>query len=97
MPRTPNWILNSSVYIYPGKDDAIFGRPMGGVGLLVSVPNKIQSNPNNNHHLFVVTCRHLADALDSPVIRYNSTNGRFNVYSPEPRDWVHSNTDDLSI
>jgi hypothetical protein len=75
MPRVHRKIIECAVYIYPGEEDSIVGRPRSGVGVIIAIPRENASNPLSDPHLFIVTCRHIAENEYPPAIRYNTDEG----------------------
>ena len=73
MPRIPDIILNSIVYLDRDEDEAETGAEAGGSGFLLMTPsraNLVSANARNAAHIYVVTNAHVV-ANGSPVVRVN--------------------------
>src|SRR5579864_4573704 len=68
MPRIPPQILNSTVYLYPSREDAEAGSPFGGTGFIVGY-----SFPDDPNWMvpYVVTNWHVAIRDGASVVRVN--------------------------
>jgi hypothetical protein len=98
MPRIPEVILNSIVYLYADKDDADTGVDSGGSGFLTQMPSE---NCKTASHIYAVTNAHVIER-GSPVVRVNLTHpssGYERTYSFEftASDWVVHPEHDLAV
>lgn len=73
MPRIPNWILESTFYLYPTVEDANNGEAVGGSGFIVDVPSEVDNRILN---LYGVTNSHVVRNGNS-VLRINTQDGKF--------------------
>jgi hypothetical protein len=56
MPRVPDALINSVIYLYPDLDDAQCGSEIGGSGFLLAVPSDAGKEVA---HVYVITCCHV--------------------------------------
>ncbi len=89
MPRIPDANLESVVYLYPNKADALAARQAGGTGFLVAV---CLTEPR--WQVYVVTCEHVAK--DNIGVRINTKDGKADVLEI-PRWVAHPGGDDLAV
>jgi hypothetical protein len=84
MPRIPLHILNSTVYLYPSREDAEAGRPVGGTGFIVAYP--FPENPSRGYP-YVITNWHVAVQQGASVVRVNSVTGGVDIFELDPSQW----------
>ncbi len=101
MPRVPDRLLRSCVYLYPSGKDAMAGTRASGTGFIVAVPS---AAPGEASHLHIVTCRHVVDgdpdsgSCDpSPVVRVTARDGRNHFLHLTTDSWALSDGDDLAV
>jgi hypothetical protein len=97
MPRIPEGLLDSIIFLYQSEEDAASGapgqltedRPAGGTGFLVQ-------DPEEPRCIFVVTCQHVI-AHGATVIRANLADSTRTI-SGAREDWIpHPAGDDLAV
>ena len=95
MPRIPDILLDTVIYLYPTAMDAESGVRVGGTGFLVSVPAATAGVPAA---LYAVTNSHIIREAGSPVIRLNTQQGGKEVISLTPGQWHHHpDGDDIAV
>lgn len=99
MPRIPEIILNSTVYLYPDVEDAQCGSEIGGSGFLFGWPS--QSGCSKAVHCYAITCRHVVLG-GSPVVRVNlrdRSSGYEKTFSMDfsKDDWVCHSDQDIAV
>src|SRR4051812_11165692 len=72
MPKIPHRILNSTVYLYPSRDDAERGTAFGGTGFILVYP--WPDDPSMGIP-YVVTNWHVAVQQGASVVRVNTPTG----------------------
>jgi hypothetical protein len=95
MPRIPDEMQDSVVFLYPDEASARKGKPFGGTGFLVDYPGKLSSRP----HRYLVTNMHVAHHdPNGLVVRVNTSGSEPDVlHIPEPA-WVdHPDGDDIAV
>jgi hypothetical protein len=75
----PDEALDCVVYLYPDAEAATAGERVGGCGCVVSVPSEIPEMS----FAYVVTNSHVIREGKSPVVRVNTRDGGFQVYSAQ--------------
>ena len=70
VPRIPDFVLNSIIYLYDDRINAETGADSGGSGFLVSMPSEVR----DHDHMYAVTNAHVIDEGFSTV--------RFNLRCP---------------
>lgn len=98
MPRVPEVIINSVVYLYRDIDEAESGTDIGGSGFLVGFPS--ESNKGCSH-LYVVTCAHVVHG-GSTVVRVNlkhSSRGYEKTFPLDfaKEDWICHPEHDIAV
>lgn len=104
VPRIPEDVLNSTVYIYCNAEDAEQGARIGGTGFIVAVDD-IETDPYGrqmpirNTHLYVVTNWHVISSVgETPVVRLNRKAGNSDILTTLQDSWMkHPGGDDLAI
>src|SRR5579863_4354365 len=95
MPRIPDILLDSVIYLYPTTMDAENGERAGGTGFLVSEPATVRGAPAA---LYAVTNSHVIREGKSPVVRLNNRQGAIEVLSLDGDQWVHHpDGDDIAV
>ena len=94
MPGLPDQLLETIVFLYQTEEDAEVDSPSGGCGWLTSVP--WSSNPNQ-HHIYVVTNRHVVFDLGAPIVRANTKSGDVEIFSLTHIDWTEHGSSDLAV
>jgi hypothetical protein len=92
MPRIEDSYLDSVVYLYPSKHEAMEGFDIGGSGFLLSVPCKTVPG----QFIYAVTNRHVIEG-GSLTVRLNTADGDIDAFEFKKTDWICSETDDLAI
>lgn len=93
MPRIPEVLLDTVVYIYPSVPTALAGEKVGGSGFLISMPSK----RFDATFQYAVTNRHVVESGNT-VIRLNTQSGDMDVLDFDERNWIfHPEGDDLAI
>ncbi len=93
MPRIPDELMDSVIYLYKTEQDAEDGERAGGTGFLVSVPAVTEGAPAT---VYAVTNRHVIDK-GFPVVRLNNVRDEKEVLPLELRQWEHHpGKDDIS-
>lgn len=94
LPRIPDELMDSVVYLYPTTEYAEQGKRTGGTGFLVSVPAVTVGAPAT---VYAVTNRHVIDS-GCPVVRLNNVRDEREVVPLERRQWVpHPGGDDIAV
>jgi hypothetical protein len=94
MPRIPDQLQHSIVFLFPNADAARNGTGAGGTGFVVELPSKTGENPNT----YLITNVHVALG-GNRTLRINQNNGEDSVtFETEASGWVsHSNGDDIAV
>jgi hypothetical protein len=88
MPRIPDFLLDSTIYLYPTQQDAENGERIGGSGFLVSLPFERHFDNLDRVHVYAVTNSHVVTEGKSTVIRITDTNDRKPVViAREKKHW----------
>ena len=93
MPRLVDWAVDCSIYLYPSEADANRGERVGGSGFLFGIPMEDELGT----FVYAVSNWHVVGT--NPVIRLNTTDGKFAVI-PLTLDKWHRHTDgetDLAV
>jgi hypothetical protein len=100
LPRIPEIITNSIVYLYRDRLDAEGGVEFGASGFLLQMPSETTQQAS---HLYAVTNKHVVEGSDgSPVVRANlkhPSSGLERTYCFEftESDWVKHPDHDLAV
>lgn len=94
MPRWPDEIFDTTVFLYHSVDDAEAGEQTGGCGFLVSVPWDI--NPEFQH-IYVVSNYHVVCDGGASVIRLNTKDGKSACIDTDPGQWFTNYGHDLAV
>lgn len=97
MPRIPDFIQNSIVYLYPDLLSAQDGVDEGGSGFLIAMP----SESHKATHYYVITNAHVIED-ECPVVRVNlkypgSGHERAECFDFQCKSWVIHEKHDLAI
>jgi len=93
MPRIPDDLLESVIYLYPDAESANRGEKVGGSGFMVRVLSEF--NPDRGY-LYAVTNSHIIRKNSSPIIRMNSKEG--GMFIGESDQWHHHpDGDDVAV
>jgi hypothetical protein len=92
MPRIPQKILDSVVYLYPSEEDARAGTNFGGSGFLVSW----MFEGTNMALLYAITNWHVA-CQGSPVVRVNTIDGDCDVFAFDETEWEFDPRYDIAV
>ena len=96
MPRIPDGILESVIYVYPSVVDAQNGESTGGTGFLVAV--ECQRYNGVPATIYAVTNSHVIREGQSPIVRLNTHNNRTEVLRLDTSTWMHHpEGDDVAI
>lgn len=92
VPRIPDNILESTIYLYGTEADANLGvSDRGGTGFMVGVPSKVNDGVT---HAYFITNQHVV--AHAPVVRAVSVDGKPRVIPLTEKDWVpHPAGDDV--
>lgn len=92
MPRIPDQLQSSVVYLYPTAEAARKGRSVGGTGFIVQ--RQCVSTRATAHYL--VTNTHVAQGKNRTV-RINAADGSVHFHDVQAAEWTcHPNGDDIS-
>lgn len=92
MPRIPDELQRSVVYIYPNAEAARDGHGAGGTGFFVQRQRTGASKPAQ----YLVTNIHVAQAKNR-TLRINTLSGGVDFHEIKGSDWVnHPNGDDIA-
>lgn len=95
MPRIPDDILDSIVYLYPTLDAAQRSERAGGCGFVVSVPSEADTDL---YFTYVVTNSHVIREGKSTVVRLNTRDGGMSAKTGTENGWIHHpDGDDIAI
>jgi hypothetical protein len=96
MPALHPGLLQTAFYVYPSRDDAESSTEFGGSGFFFCVPCE---GIGNLGFLYAVTCSHvLYDTKPNPVIRINTSDGKYAIIETRYEDWTrHPKGDDVAI
>jgi hypothetical protein len=102
LPRIPNRILESVVYLYPSQQTAQAGRGAGGTGFLIEVGagQTRLAELSRSTTLYFVTNRHVvAPDRGTPalVVRMNTQEGATAIIPTSPAGWIYGPKDDVAI
>jgi hypothetical protein len=86
VPRIPDEILDTVVYLYPDRDSAMRGERAGGSGFMVSVPS--EAGPDL-YYSYVVTNSHVIREAKCDALRVNTRAGGTNVIDSTEEYWIH--------
>src|SRR2546426_1085457 len=93
MPRIPDQLLNTIVYLYPNMDAARAGEAAGGTGFLVAVLSEVKPKEG---YVYAVTNAHVARA--APILRMMRLDGAAEPFPLTPQDWIyHAEGDDVAV
>lgn len=110
MPRVPDWLLNSAIYLYPTAEYARDGLAFGGSGFLLVVHASLEEPldppppfPEPEEHdwysgrwfCYGVSSRHVIEA--APVMRLNTLDGKTDVVPLRIEDWEPHPTSDVAV
>ena len=94
MPRIQDIYLDSVLYLYRSKHEAMEGINIGGSGFQLSFP--CEQLPHPSAFLYAVTNRHVVDS-GCYCVRLNTADGAMDVVEMPPSAWLRSETDDLAV
>jgi len=92
MPKIPETVLESVVYMYEDEGAALHGLEFGGTGFLVGYPSTRFSNMMS---LYVVTNWHVAVRGHTKVVRTNRKDGK--PYIVKIDEWFHDYKHDIAV
>ena len=94
MPRIPDFLLDSVIYLYSSQQYAEKGERAGGTGFLVSIPASVAGAPDA---LYAVTNSHVI-RKGFPVIRLNNQRDAMDVLPLTAAQWKHHRDgDDIAV
>lgn len=99
MPRIPDILINSTIYLYPSKQAALQGERAGGSGFFL-LHSHILRIDKELAHLYAVTNSHVIRRImgNSPIIRYNTTQDDIEIIELDESHWFHHpDGDDIAI
>ncbi len=95
VPRIPDELLESVIYLYRDEQSAREGARAGGSGFLVHVASTERTEFSS---LYAVTNSHVIREGRSPVIRLNAPDGTIAVLPVEADQWWHHpDGDDVAV
>lgn len=95
MPRIPDSLLDSVIYLYKSEMDAQSGSHAGGTGFLVSVAAETEGAPSA---LYAVTNSHVIREGKAPMVRLNTQGARAEVIRLTTDQWHHHpDGDDIAV
>jgi hypothetical protein len=93
VPRIPDQLQRSIVFIYPTADAAVASEGAGGTGFLVAIQGARRPEP----FFHLITNTHVA-CSEPRFLRIKTTSGEADVVRIEGTDWVnHSDGDDVAV
>jgi hypothetical protein len=93
MPRIPDRLQRSIVFIYPDAETAEAGVGAGGTGFLVAVSGIARPQP----FIYLVTNMHVA-CSEGRCLRVRTINGDYDIARIDGADWVgHPDGDDVAV
>jgi hypothetical protein len=93
VPRIPDKLQRSIVFIYPNAATAAAGTGAGGTGFLLLVPGVKRPEP----FVYLVTNIHVAQS-SAKSVRLSVGPDRFEIVNIAPEDWVnHPDGDDVAV
>jgi hypothetical protein len=101
--RIPDELLDCIVYLYPSVDEAERGATssdpgQGGTGFLVDVPVEDAPHPDLRARYIVTNSHVVGPEGQSPVVRVNTADGRFDVLPLTRDNWMHHpDADDVAV
>jgi len=102
MPKIPDALAESVVYMFPDRKAAEDGERLGGTGFLVNVISESDRYPGRIH-LYVVTANHVVDDAhpgidsESTVVRVNTGKGDAVIIESLKADWILDPGNDLAV
>lgn len=92
MPRIPDKLHRSVVYLYPNAEAVRTGKGVGGTGFLVALRDESFAEPFQ----YLITNIHVAQTA-SRTVRINTTDGGVDTVEVPSSAWVnHPNGDDIA-
>lgn len=89
MPRIPDFILDSVMYLYANEDDARSGKAAGGTCFLVGVKSLVPNADGDfGYFPYVVTNRHVV-LSGHYVVRINTITDSIDLIVIEPERWAY--------
>jgi hypothetical protein len=86
MPRVPDDIVQSVVYVYPNRGAAEKREILGGSGVLLSMP--LNASPDWVT-MYVLSNSHVVRDFESPAILVNTADGKTDILEIHNCRWVH--------
>jgi len=102
VPRIPQVISNSIVYLYRDRLEADAGTEIGGSGFLLAIMDR-DSHPPGPAHIYVVTNKHVIEGNDgAPVVRANLKHPSSGIeqtfcFEFTEAEWVTDPNNDLAV
>jgi hypothetical protein len=95
MPRIPDGVLASVIFLYPTVEDAEQGKPVGGSGFLLAVDAHYNGVPPT---VYAVTNSHVIAEGGSSVVRATIRGGETEILDLRGSYWCHRlDGDDVAI
>lgn len=94
MPKIPSKILDSVVYLFKNKEDAIEGKNFGGTAFLVSVPSSMFPQ---TVYIYVVTNWHVAVKDGASVVRVNTFSKDPTIFEFDSSEWIFEPKYDIAV
>ncbi len=95
MPRLPKDIVDSALYLYASKEDALARKDTGGTAFLLSMTSERHSEIT---YFYVVSNWHVAVRDGHSVLGLNKLDGGTDAYELGPEDWIFDPSgDDVAV
>jgi Trypsin-like peptidase domain len=95
VPRIPDEVADTVVYLYPNRESALRGERAGGSGFIVSIPSDADSEFSFS---YVVTNSHVIREAGCDALRVNTRSGGTNVIAETKDFWLHHpDGDDVAV
>ena len=95
MPRLPKDIVDSALYLYASREDALAHKNFGGTAFLLSMTSERYPEIT---YFYVVSNWHVAVRDGCSVLGLNTLDGSTDAYELGPEDWVFDpNGDDVAV
>lgn len=85
LPRIPDHVLKSCIFLYRSVEDAKAGANTGGSGMLVGV--RVDPDQPKPCWAYAVTNKHVAK--NASVVRVNTLNGGIDTIDLDPTEWFY--------
>lgn len=97
MPKIPDKVMESAVFLFPSADAARMSADTGGSGFLL-VDRGEEGESHGYGFVYVVTNSHVIREGACPVVRINTAAGGFDVIDLSSDAWIHHPAgDDVAV